>query len=158
MRIGGPKVCPPPGAPKPGKFMILYARFCCLISITDDVAPDGSDVIATEDGAASARRLRFTSARVTPDGPWFRETPALAGHLRALRMRHHTADADAPGERLIDTAAACVYTGRARQVLYRWAREGRITRYGDAGTALWDVFELPAARRDGSTATPPRKG
>lgn len=45
---------------------------------------------------------------------------------------------------LVDTDAAAVYAGRRRMVIYRWAGEGRLTRYGTRGkgNALWDVREL----------------
>lgn len=45
---------------------------------------------------------------------------------------------------LVDTEAAAVYAGRRRMVIYRWAGEGRLTRYGTRGkgNALWDVREL----------------
>lgn len=45
---------------------------------------------------------------------------------------------------LVDTEAASVYSGRRVTVIYRWAGEGRLTRYGTRGkgNALWDVREL----------------
>lgn len=45
---------------------------------------------------------------------------------------------------LVDTEAAAVYAGRKVTVIYRWAGEGRLTRYGTRGkgNALWDVREL----------------
>lgn len=45
---------------------------------------------------------------------------------------------------LVDTEAAAVYSGRKVTVIYRWAGEGRLTRYGTRGkgNALWDVREL----------------
>lgn len=48
--------------------------------------------------------------------------------------------------RLADTEAACLYTGRPRGTLYRWAAEGRIARHGTRAQsrALWDLDELPA--------------
>lgn len=47
--------------------------------------------------------------------------------------------------RLVDTACAEMWTGRPRDVLYRWAREGRIHRHGTRGHwgARWDLDELP---------------
>lgn len=50
--------------------------------------------------------------------------------------------------RLVDTEAAEHWTGRPREVLYRWAREGRITRYGKRApmAARWDLNELPPYR------------
>lgn len=47
--------------------------------------------------------------------------------------------------RLAATDAAVLYTGRPREVLYRWRREGRIADHRDArGRPLWDLTELPA--------------
>lgn len=45
---------------------------------------------------------------------------------------------------LADTEAACRYTGRKPEVLYRWAREGRIRRYGTRQCRLWDLTEMTA--------------
>lgn len=50
--------------------------------------------------------------------------------------------------RLVDTEAAEHWTSRPRGTLYRWATEGRITRYGTRGHwgARWDLDELPRYR------------
>jgi len=146
--------------------MIYYVRTCCRIKIgytTDlerrmtELSPD--ELLATESGGRDLERRRhdqFAAYRIR--GEWFRDSPALAAHIRGLQVRHHTTETDTPGERFIDTAAACLYTGRARQVLYRWSSEGRITRYGPPGTALWDILELPGKGRDGKPGpTPPRR-
>lgn len=145
--------------------MIYYARFCCRIAIGhtgDDADDDGWDeILAVEPGGADAyaRRLaQFAPYRLPGAGAWFSYSPALAAHVTGLRVGHHSTGGDGAGERFVDTAAACAYTGRARQVLYRWASEGRITRYGSSGTALWDVLELPGRGRDGKPgAAPPRR-
>ncbi|GGR51854.1 hypothetical protein GCM10010282_50990 [Streptomyces roseolus] len=143
--------------------VVYYIRTCCRIKIgftTNlvrrmlELSPD--EVLATEAGTREtewARHRQFESARVR--GEWFEQSPALMAHIRALKIRHHSADTDNPGERFIPTASAVAWTGRSRQVLYRWANEGRITRYGTAAHALWDVFELPARRSTGTAPPPP---
>lgn len=57
--------------------------------------------------------------------------------------------------RLADTEAAVLYTGRPRGTLYRWAHEGRITRYGTRSRALWDLDRLPPAVPGGALPPPP---
>ena len=133
--------------------MIYYSKFCCLIRIAETYRL-GDELLATDDkGDIQAIRSRFRDAHDSVD--WYRETPDLAAHIMALRMRHHSADSSNSGERLIPTASAMIYTGRDRQVLYRWAREGRITRYGTPSSALWDILELPARLTGGQAAPPP---
>jgi len=46
--------------------------------------------------------------------------------------------------RLVDTEVAAFYVGRTAFVIYRWAREGRLTRHGGQGKgqARWDLWEL----------------
>jgi hypothetical protein len=132
--------------------MIYYSRFCCMIRISGALPVD-DEILAREDAHPDDVRARFRDAH--DRGEWYRETPALAAHLMALRIRHHSAETSNPGERLVPTASAMAYTGRQRQTLYRWSSEGRITRYGTPGEALWDVLELPPARPDGTSAPPP---
>jgi hypothetical protein len=98
------------------------------------------------EGDADAMRARFADARVSPYSDWFAETPALAAHLRAVGMGH-------TGNRLVDTQAACVYTGAVPATLYRWAREGRLTRHKRGHATLWDIFELPTQ----GAGPPPRR-
>ncbi|WP_435111889.1 helix-turn-helix transcriptional regulator [Nocardiopsis synnemataformans] len=59
--------------------------------------------------------------------------------------------------RLVDTEAAELYTGRPRTTLYRWAHEGRVTKYGTRGKgrALWNLNELPACPEGGTPPPPP---
>lgn len=145
------------------KGTVYYIRTCCRIKIgyttnldgrMTDLSPD--ELLATEPGdraLEAARHRQFAASRVR--GEWFTSSPALLAHIRALRSKHHSAVTANPGERFIDTAAATIYTGRRRQVLYRWASEGRITRYGSPGQALWDVFELPVKGADGRPGPPP---
>lgn len=142
--------------------VVYYIRTCCRIKIgytknlgrrMMELTPD--EVLATEVGTRETewvRHRQFAASNIR--GEWFEQSPALMAHIRALQVRHHSAETDNPGERFITTASAITWTGRSRQVLYRWASEGRITRYGTPGQALWDVFELPA-RRSGSAAPPP---
>lgn len=48
-------------------------------------------------------------------------------------------------KRLVDTDCAVMWTGRTRETLYRWAREGRIERHGRRTPqgARWNLNELP---------------
>lgn len=59
--------------------------------------------------------------------------------------------------RLIDTEAACLHTGRSREVLYRWAREGRVRRFGSRAARLWDLDELPGRLPGQFTPEPPER-
>ncbi|WP_432112839.1 hypothetical protein [Streptomyces sp. S1] len=121
---------------------ISYYRFCCRIRIADELADEvpGGEFLAIEVGDLRERHQQFADARLNEFSDWFTETPALAAHIRALQT-------DRLGEvrfRLVDTKAAEVYTGRDRQTLYRWRREGRLTWHGrGSGQAKWDVLELP---------------
>lgn len=44
---------------------------------------------------------------------------------------------------LLDGPMAAAWTGRPEPTLRRWAHEGRITRYGPPGRAMYDIDELP---------------
>lgn len=123
---------------------ISYYRFCCRIRIADADAEEvpGGEWLAIEVGDLRERQEQFAEARVNEFSDWFNETPALLAHVRALQ----TDRGPDVRSRLVDTEAACVYTGRDRQTLYRWRREGRLTGYHlDAGLVRvgWDVLELP---------------
>ncbi len=143
---------------------IYYLRNCCRIAIRyssnldDPPHPAGHDeLLATEEGSVQDcldRHTRFGEAHVR-DG-WYRQSPALMAHITALQAGHRSLDIDLPGERFLSTADAMKWTGRTRQALYRWAREGRITRYGDERQALWDVIELPE-KGAGKRKPPPRQ-
>ena len=131
--------------------MINYYRFCCRIRIADEYADEvpGGDFLAVEDGRAKDRQSQFKSSRVAYDSDWFYETPALLAHVRALATGR---DGDVR-RRLVDTAAAEVYTGVDKQTLYRWRREGRLSWHVLGGrSAGWDVLELPPA----GSGPPPR--
>ncbi|MFF5973710.1 hypothetical protein ACFY7C_19495 [Streptomyces sp. NPDC012769] len=131
---------------------ISYYRFCCRIRIADEYAEEvpGGEFLAIEVGDIRERHAQFADARLNEFSDWFHETPALLAHVRALQtdrgadVRH----------RLVDTEAAMVYTGRDRQTLYRWRREGRLSwnyqRAGRGRRAMWDILELPPLG-----ATPP---
>lgn len=145
---------------------IFYALAChrIMIGLTDDLpgimatlAPD--EILCTEPGDSARLELRRRQfARYAVSGGWFRDCPAIRAHVTAVRAGHHSAASDTPGERFVDTEAALRWVGRPnRQTLYRWASEGRITRYGTPGAALWDILELPARRADGTPAPPPPK-
>lgn len=122
--------------------MVNYYRFCCRIRIADEYADEvpGGEFLAVEEYDIRERHRQFADARLNEFSDWFHETPALMAHIRAITMGR----SDARG-RLVDTEAACLYTGKPRQTLYRWARENRITRYGTPEKAMWDVLELPTA-------------
>lgn len=127
---------------------INYYRFCCRIRIADEYADEvpGGEFLAIEVGDVRERHEQFEAARINEDSDWFHETPALLAHIRALQTDR---GADVR-PRLVDTEAACLYTGRDRQTLYRWKREGRITGYYlDAGMTRvgWDILELPTSKQ-----------
>lgn len=60
---------------------------------------------------------------------------------------------------LVDTQAAVAWIGRPREVLYRWAREGRVTRHGGSGRndARWNLAELPRAVPGEPLPNPPAR-
>ncbi|SOE25630.1 hypothetical protein SAMN05442782_2373 [Streptomyces sp. OK228] len=59
---------------------------------------------------------------------------------------------------LAETEAAELHTGRPRGVLYRWAREGRVTRHrGRHGRTLWDLEELPTHIPGQPLPEPPKR-
>ncbi|WP_171117809.1 MULTISPECIES: helix-turn-helix domain-containing protein [unclassified Streptomyces] len=49
---------------------------------------------------------------------------------------------------LVTAMDAAHYTGRSVGTIWRWASEGRITRYGSGKTVRYDVHELPARTVD----------
>jgi excisionase family DNA binding protein len=57
---------------------------------------------------------------------------------------------------LLTTAEAAEYIGRSPWTVYRWASEGRLTRYGGRGrnNARWDAKELECAAWDPRTGDP----
>ena len=124
--------------------MINYYRFCCRIRIADEYAEEvpGGEFLAVEDGRASDRRAQFADTRVNDVSDWFTESPALLAHVRALQTGR-TPDVR---PRLVDTEAACLFTGRSRQDLYGLLQRGRLTSYSERGHRLWDVLELESVR------------
>lgn len=50
--------------------------------------------------------------------------------------------------RLATAEDAAYYAGRPVGTIWRWASEGRITRYGSGKAVRYDLFELPKAIRD----------
>lgn len=124
--------------------MINYYRFCCRIRIADEYADEvpGGEFLAVEEGRAADRREQFAATRVNEISDWFYESPALLAHIRALQ----TGRSPDIRKRLVDTEAACVFTGRSRQDLYRLAIRGELTRYyrpvGNTRRAMWDPLEL----------------
>ncbi|MGW0682895.1 helix-turn-helix transcriptional regulator [Streptomyces sp. NPDC002754] len=132
--------------------MINYYRFCCRIRIADEYADEvpGGEFLAVEEGRARDRQEQFADGRISGDSDWFRETPALVAHVRALKA----GDTRDIRHRLVSTSDAMRYTGVDSQTLYRWRREGRLSwhRLGPGRSAGWDVVELPRA----GSGPPPR--
>lgn len=124
--------------------VVYYLRFCCRVSIgfTDDLAEarrsvPHHEVLAIEPGGRlveSERHARFADLRDV--GEWFKYGPALKSYVLELR---------GAGPMLADTEVAVEWSGRDRSVIYRWASEGRLTRYGGTGKAgaRWDLREIP---------------
>lgn len=146
---------------------VHYYKFCCRIRIVfvqHGSSPPGpyDELVAAEpvpahvsgEWKAEQRHEQFAEAAVGKG--WFTLTPALKAHLRALQTTARPLKS-----RLVDTAAAVLYTGRDRQVLYRWAKEGRVTRYysgtGTGTRVMWDVWELPPGVKGKPLPPPPPK-
>lgn len=133
--------------------MINYYRFCCRVRIADEYADEvpGGEFLAVESGDARDRREQFAATRVSEFSDWFRESPALLAHIRALQTGR-TPDVR---PRLVDTEAAMIYTKRSKQDLYALVKRGRLTRYrrslGATHRAMWDVLELDSVKRDTSS-------
>lgn len=53
-----------------------------------------------------------------------------------------------PSLALVSAADAAYYTGRPVGTIWRWASEGRITRYGHGKQTRYDVRELPGKTID----------
>lgn len=132
--------------------MINYYRFCCMIRIADAGAEEipGGEFLATEDGDARDRQTQYADTRQSADSDWFRESPALLAHVRALA----TGRSGDVRRRWVDTEAAMIYTKRTKQDLYALARRGRVTKYrravGASYRTMWDVLELDSVSRDTS--------
>lgn len=127
--------------------VVYYLRFCCRVKIgtTTNLSKrlpsiPHDQLLAVEPGGLWKERRRhaqFAAERITKSSEWFNPSPALMAHTKALKS--------GVGElkvRLISTRDAVLYTGRDRQTLYRWAKEGRITKH-DGYANPWDVWELP---------------
>jgi hypothetical protein len=129
--------------------LINYYRFCCRIRIADEYAEEvpGGEFLAVEEGRAVDRREQFAAARLNDVSDWFRETPALLAHIRALQ---HGRTPDVR-PRLVDTEAASLYTGRSKQDLNRLRAAGRLTphwaNWGRGPQRGWDVLELDRVKR-----------
>jgi len=146
-------------SPEPIEGLIYYALFCCRIKIgfTTDLksrmaqlgGPD--EVLATEPGTMDleGKRHRQFAHALVKGREWFDAgDPAIRAHVRALQIGHYR-------DRRVDTEAAEKWTGRDRMVLYRWVREGRVTRHKMGRKLAWDLFELPAWSGQGTPPPPP---
>jgi hypothetical protein len=141
--------------------LVYYIRFCCRIKIGTTtnlierlrVLPHDR-VLATEPGDHRLEKLRHSQfSDWCLGGEWFKMAPALISHIRAVRVGNPDVT-----RRLISTNDAVRYTGRDRQTLYRWAAEGKLTKY-PVGTTVravkWDILELPAFKPGGEFELPP---
>lgn len=141
--------------------VVYYLRFCCRVKIgfTGDLKKRRQDiphheVLAIEPGGRlmeSNRHAQFADLRDI--GEWFMYGPALKAHIKELQ---------GAGPMLADTEAAARWSGCEAQVIYRWAFEGRLTRYGGTGKskARWDLREVPQWDGPGSgrpAPGPPKK-
>lgn len=125
--------------------VVYYLRFCCLVKIgtTTSIADrlkviPHHELLATEPGSYDLERERHQQfAHLRDVGEWFQAGPDLHAHIRTLQGVKPI---------LVDTEAAAAHAGRPITVIYRWASEGRITRYGGRGKrgALWDIREIPS--------------
>jgi hypothetical protein len=123
---------------------VYYLRFCCRVKIGYTTNLDERrkviphhELLATEPGGREVERERHEEFEPLRDvGEWFEYGPALQAHILRLQGR-------AP--MLADTEAAALYAGVGIETIYRWANEGRLTRYGGRGKggARWDVRQIP---------------
>lgn len=143
----GRRIVPKGPTDGPATNVVYYVRFCCRIKIgtTTNLTnrmlhiPHDS-ILATEPGGESVERMRhYQFEQYAIGGEWFKMAPPLLAHIRSLR-----AGTPELRKRLVSTRDAMVYTGRDRHTLYRWADEGKITKYVLGNGAGWDVLELPA--------------
>lgn len=135
------KQVPPPGQ------VVYYIKFCCRVKIGTTAMLEArlaelphDALLATEPGDRTLEQKRhkqFADSRIT--GEWFTYTPALEAHVLAVRKGLATD----PARRFVTTDAAMLYTGKSRHTLYRWATEGKVTRYQRDGKRMWDALELP---------------
>jgi hypothetical protein len=138
-----------------GDSLIYYLRFCCRVKIgrTRNLATrleslPHHEVLATESGGPSVEAGRHRQFGALHDmGEWFTYGPELQAHVRTLQGASPI---------LADTEAAARWSGRDIGVIYRWANEGRLTRYGGRGKggSRWDLREIP--QWDGPGSGKPR--
>jgi hypothetical protein len=61
---------------------------------------------------------------------------------------------DAHGRRLVPTQLAALAAGVTEATIRKWASRGKLTRYGRAGRALYDLDEiLPLVMKSGDPTT-----
>lgn len=124
--------------------VVYYLRFCCRVKIGTSVnLPERlkviphHEVLATEPGGLQLERQRHLEFEALSDvGEWFDYGPELQAHVLRLQGREPM---------LVDTEAAAYYGGVTIETIYRWAQEGRLTRYGGRGKggARWDIRQIP---------------
>jgi hypothetical protein len=135
--------------------VVYYIRFCCRVKIgyTSNIKNRLKDVpchelLAVEPGGRAVEGDRHQQfARLHDVGEWFHYGPELQAHVRTLRGEPPI---------LVDTETAAHHAGREITVIYRWANEGRLTRYGGRGRngARWDLRQIPAWSRDSGRPMP----
>lgn len=123
---------------------ITYYRFCCRIRIAGEDAEEvpGGEYVAIEVGDLRERQEQFASTRVSEDSDWFESTPPLLALVEAIKTGRNPDIRT----RLIDTQAACLYSGLTRGALYQLAGRGQLTKYktrrGSRERVLWDPLEI----------------
>lgn len=140
---------------------VYYVRFCCRVKIgytTGEVqrrlsAIPHHELLAIEKGGIDLEGYRHRQfAHLRDVGEWFEYGPELQAHVARLRGASPI---------LVDTEAAAAYAGRDIAVIYRWASEGRLTRYGGRGKggAKWDIRQIPEWKEDSGRPrpSPPKK-
>jgi hypothetical protein len=148
-------------AREPVPSVVYYIQFCCMVKIGFSTNLPGRlevlphhKVLATEDGGYVLEQKRHKQFEELRDvGEWFHYGPALKSHVKTLQGQ-------API--LVDTEAAAFHAGREESIIYRWASEGRLTRYGGRGRggSKWDLREIPQWSGPGSGKPqpgPPKK-
>lgn len=146
-------------SPEPIEGTVYYVRTCCRVKIgfTTDIdtcmaSLNPDEILASEPGTMKTERERHEQfAADNIRGEWFDAgSPAIKAHVEALNRGMER-------RKLLKTDEAEKYTGRDRMTLYRWVREGRITRHHDGRELRYDFLELPPWGGVGTPPPPPPK-